>query len=75
MIFSYHFLPISMLEEPISYNFSSFITNNTILDQQVDKYKINFHVAITNIRSYLKNEIDETNLIEKLLTFAKDLFS
>lgn len=59
----------------ISYNFSSFITNNTILDQQEDKYKINFHVAITNIRSYLKNEIDETNLIEKLLTFAKDLFS
>ena len=65
----------SMSNINISYNFSSFITNNTILDQQEDKYKINFHVAITNIRSYLKNEVGETNLIEKLLTFAKDLFS
>lgn len=53
----------------ILYNFSSFIINNTVIDQPADKYKINFHVAVTNIRSYLKNEIDETNLTAKIKKF------
>ena len=53
----------------ILYNFSSFIINNTVIDQPSDKCKINFHVAVTNIRSYLKNEIDETNLTAKTKKF------
>lgn len=53
----------------ILYNFSSFIINNTVIDQPADKYKINFHAAIANIRSYLKNEIDETNLTAKIKKF------
>lgn len=61
-------------DKVILYNFSSFIINNTVIDQPSDKYKINFHVAVINIRSYLKNEIDETNLtakIKKFLTLIK----
>ena len=64
-----NFIRQEIYAKVILYNFSSFIINNTVIDQQADKYKINFHVAITNIRSYLKNEIDETNLIAKIKKF------
>ena len=61
-----NFIRQEIYAKVILYNFSSFVVNNAFIEKPVDKYKINFKVAITNIRSYLKNEIDETNLIAKI---------
>lgn len=64
-----NFIRQEIYAKVILYNFSSFVVNNAFIEKPVDKYKINFKVAITNIRSYLKNEIDETNLIAKIKKF------
>ena len=53
----------------ILYNLSSFIVNNTIIDKPTSEYKLNFKVAITNVRLFLNEIIDEENLILRLKKF------
>ena len=53
----------------ILYNLASFIVNNTVIDKPTNKYKLNFKVAITNVRLFLNEIIDEENLILKLKKF------
>ena len=53
----------------IMYNFCSIMANNVGTEENQSekwKYKTNFKTAVTNIRRYLRNEIDEEELILRL---------
>ena len=56
-------------QEIFAYNFCSIMANNVGTEENQSekwKYKTNFKTAVTNIRRYLRNEIDEEELILRL---------
>lgn len=57
----------------ILYNFTKFIIMNTNTDSDAKKYKLNFNTAVTMVRKYLKEMINEEVLLQVIKKFLTPL--
>ena len=57
----------------ILYNFTKFIIMNTNTDRDAKKYKLNFNTAVTMVRKYLKEMINEEVLLQVIKKFLTPL--